>query len=64
MKRGHIRRSQGLDKLGRHVVAMSNSSKCFLIDCVSKNDSFVSERDLAMSKNINFSLVFLQLSVG
>ena len=36
----------------------------FLIDCISKNGSFVMERDLTMSENINFLLLFLQLFIG
>ena len=36
-----IRRSQGLDKLGRHVVATRNLHDDFLINCVTKNHSFV-----------------------
>ena len=48
MKAGQIRRCHGLDKLGRHGTAMRNPVTSFLIDCVSKNNSFVTERDLAM----------------
>ena len=44
-----IRRCQRFDKLGRHVMAMRNSPYR-LINCVSKNDSLVLERDLAISK--------------
>ena len=38
---------QGLEKLGRYVVDMHNPHNNFLIDYLSKNDSFDSEQDLA-----------------
>ena len=49
VKTRQIRRCQGLDKLVKHVAAMQNPPlMLFLIDCVSKNDSFVSEQDLSI----------------
>ena len=64
LNKGQIRRCRGLDKVGRHVTAMHNPLKSFLIDCVSKNGSFVSERDLAMPKKNNFLLLLSKLSTG
>ena len=64
MRTEQIRGCQGCEKLGRCVVAMRNSTQCIFINCVLKNDGFVSERDLAMSKNINCLLLFSQLSFG
>ena len=43
VKAGQIRRCHGLQKLGRHVVAMLSHPQCFLIDCISKSSSFVLE---------------------
>ena len=36
----------------------------FFINGIIKNNSFVSKQDLAMSKKINFLLVFSQPSIG
>ena len=47
MKTGQTRSFQGLEKLGRHLVAIPNSSS-YLIDWVSKNNNFVSERYLTV----------------
>ena len=63
VKTGQIRRCQKLEKLGRHVVAMRNP-RCFSIDRLLKNHSFTSERDWAMSKKVNFLLLFSQVSIG
>ena len=57
-KTEQIRRFQGLKIPGRHVVVMCNPIMFFLIDRVSKNDSFVSKKDLAMLKNLNILLMF------
>ena len=57
MKTWQIGRSQELDKFGRHFVNVRNPHFpiiFILVDYVLKNDSFLSERDLAMSKMINF----------
>ena len=45
-------------------MVMHNPHYIFLINWIIKSISIVSEEDLAWEKNINFSLVFLQLSIG
>ena len=58
VKRGQIRRSQD----SRDLEICSNyaqpSVMSSLIECASKNDSFVLERNLAVSKNVNFFYCF------
>ena len=46
---GEIGGCPELEKFDRHVVAICNSPKYFLMIFVFKNDSLVSERDLAMA---------------
>ena len=67
VKTWQIGRCQELDKFGRHFVNVCNLHfpiMFILFDCVLMNDSFFSERDLAMPKMINFLLLFSQLSIG
>ena len=67
MKTWQIGRCQELDKFGRYFVNVRNPPSpimFILVNCVLKNDSFLSERDLAMSKMIIFLLLFSQLSIG
>ena len=49
---------QGLEKLWTHVVDAQSPIMLILINCVSKNDSFLSKRNLAMWKNTKFLLLF------
>ena len=66
MKTWQIGRCQELDKFGRYFVNVRKPHfpiMFILVDCVLKNDSFLSERDLVMSKMITFSLLFSQLSI-
>ena len=66
MKPWQIGRCQELDKFGRYFVNVRNPPSpimFILVDCVLKNDSFLSERDLAV-KMITFLLLFSQLSIG
>ena len=51
VKTGKIRRNQALQELRRHVATMRKPSIMFLINCVSKSNSFVLEGDFPMSKN-------------
>ena len=62
LKTGQVRLYQGLEKLCRHVAAMSNPHRAFLIDYLSKNVGL--ERDLAMSKNISFYYCFHSYPLG
>ena len=64
VKTGKIRCCQGLDKIGGHVVAMSYPHNTFLLYFLSTNGSFVLERELCMSKNINILFMFSQLFIG
>ena len=48
VKTRQIRHCQRFEKIGRHVGGMLNPHNIFLINCVSKNDSFVSQRNLAV----------------
>ena len=63
LKRGQIRGCYGLDKLGRHVAAMRNPYNIFKFFSFSKNNNFVSKRDLVMSRNNNLLLLLSQLSI-
>ena len=64
-KAGQIRRCKGLEKPGRHVVAMRNLTVMLQsIVCVSKTDSCVPERELAVTQNIHSLLLFLRLWLG
>ena len=51
LKTRQVRRCQGLEKLWRHLVAMRNPQCRIFIAYRSKNDSFVAEQILSMSKN-------------
>ena len=57
MKTGQIRRIQKLDKLGRHVIALNNSSLCFLIDLFKKKTVLRYEIRLCQ-KTTKFLLAF------
>ena len=64
-KAGQIRHCKGLEKPGRHVVAMRNLPVMLLsIVFVSKTGSFVPERELAVTQNIHSILLFLRLWLG
>ena len=56
-----------LYKFGRYFVNIRNPHSpimFILVDCFLKNDSFLSERDLAMSKMINFYYCFHNYPLG
>ena len=48
MKTGQIKRCQGLEKLRGMWWLCATTAEDFFVNCISKNDSFVSKRDLAM----------------
>ena len=54
-------KTRQIGRCQKHVEAMRNLIAFFLIDFLLKNGSFVSERDLAMSNNIQFLLLFSKL---
>ena len=63
VKTEQVRSCQGLEKIRRNVAAMCNPHNVFFNRLRFKEHWFVLERDLAMSKNINFILLFSQLYI-
>ena len=57
-KTKQIKGCHGLKKLGTHVVDIHKPPQYVLIDCISMQDSFASERDLVTPKNITFCCCF------
>ena len=62
MKTEQISRHCRIEKLGRHVEAMPKLSKWFLIDCVSKNNSFF-QKGIWLCKKTNYLLLFPKLFI-
>ena len=61
VKIGQIRRCGRLEKFVVQAVAMCNPTQVFLINSLSKNVSFVSEQDLALSQNHKLSITVLTI---